>query len=758
MRPGARILLGLLLPMAACTTLVAPPPVPPRAVDVPAQWSEAASGRAESLHAWWQRFGDRQLDALVEDAIAQNTRVASARAAVQQAQALRDLAGAALWPTLAGSASVQRGRAGGQSTGNRWQAGLDARWSPDVFGGRHSAIDAGEAAALSSAATLVDVQVQIAAEVALDYILLRTTQARLAIAGDNLASQQETLQITQWREQAGLVTALDTEQARAAAAQTRALLPALQTGIAQTMHALSVLSGRAPGTLAAQLAPVLPPPQASDEFTLSIPAETLRRRADVRAAEFGVLAARARVDEAEAARWPDFSLAGSLGTGAATLGALTNGASVVSSIIASLAVPLLDGGAARAQVHVQDAALLQADEAYRAAVLGALKDVEDALVALRGDRLRLDSLRVAAASAASAATLARQRYRSGLVDFQVVLETQRSQLGTQDSVAVARADIAAVAVTVLGDPAAHQGATYDLTGPEALTLAEAAAVIATARGTGVTFHDETLEEAYESRKRWPAPDWQYDAWVSTYTAIAAGDSFSARAHVPGLLWVAYLFAGVLGLNRAFATELDNEALSLLALAPVERGFIFLGKALASLLLLLVVQAATAVAFALAFDLDLWPVAGRLALVASLGAGGLFFAPHALGAVPSPTVTGPIAATAPPGSATRDYPWMATMHNLGAVGYVEQEFFFEGTANTYNTPGPIGTTGSVNSSGHPYKSRMIVRRPTSAAPPTRGVSHTSLTGASTMARSIGSSAMSFTKPPSIFRKSTGRCFR
>jgi heme exporter protein B len=110
--------------------------------------------------------------------------------------------------------------------------------------------------------------------------------------------------------------------------------------------------------------------------------------------------------------------------------------------------------------------------------------------------------------------------------------------------------------------------------------------------------------------------------VVLYFAAPPGAGEEARAHVPGLLWVAYLFAGVLGLNRAFATELENEALSLLALAPVDRGWIFLGKALASWLLLVLVQAVTAVAFALAFGLDLWPVAGRLAGVAALGAAGV----------------------------------------------------------------------------------------------------------------------------------------
>lgn len=110
--------------------------------------------------------------------------------------------------------------------------------------------------------------------------------------------------------------------------------------------------------------------------------------------------------------------------------------------------------------------------------------------------------------------------------------------------------------------------------------------------------------------------------IVLYLAAPPGSGPEARAHVPGLLWVAWSFAGVLGLNRAFALELENEALSGLALAPVERGFVFLGKALASFVLLLAVQLASALAFALAFDLDLRPVAGRLALVAALGAAGL----------------------------------------------------------------------------------------------------------------------------------------
>ena len=253
---------------------------------------------------------------------------------------------------------------------------------------------AGDASVGASAASLGEVRVQLAAEVALNVLLLRSAQARLAIATQNLASQQETLQITRWREQSSL-------------------------------------------------AATSPLPQADNQLALAIPADTLRQRADVRAAELQVTAARALVDQAEARRWPSFAIGGSLGVSAASASALSQRASVLGSLLASVSLPIFDGGAARAGVRVQQAALSQAEQRYRAAVLAALKEVEDALVALRGDRLRLVSLRQAADAAAVAATLARQRYASGLVDFQTVLETQRTQLGTQDSLANAGADVSA---------------------------------------------------------------------------------------------------------------------------------------------------------------------------------------------------------------------------------------------------------------------------------------------------------------------------
>lgn len=433
----------LLLGLYGCTS-VAPQHTAPRPFDVPVAWSIAnvfTTTGTSSLAQWWSRFNDPLLTSLVAKALQFNTSVKSAQAALQQARALRDVSAAALWPAVGASASVGRSKAGHNTAVNAFATGLDASWELDIFGVNRSALNASEAIARASAASLGDVQVSIAAEVALDYIALRSAQTRLAIASDNLVSQQETLQITRWRLQAGLVSSLEVEQARAAAEQTSALIPTLQTSIDQTCHALAVLTGQPPATLLTVLTAVSPMRQVSDDLALSIPAETLRQRPDVRAAEHQVTAAQARLSQADATRLPNFALSGSLGLNAATIGSLTGSGAVVSTLLAGVSLPVFDGGALRAQVRVQQAALDQAHLAYEATVLAALTDVEDALVALRGDRERLLSLQQASEAASNAALMARQRYGSGLVDFQTVLDTQRSQLTTQDSVAIASADV-----------------------------------------------------------------------------------------------------------------------------------------------------------------------------------------------------------------------------------------------------------------------------------------------------------------------------
>ena len=439
--------LTLPLVLAGCSSMLPQRAQGPDAMALPASWSAAApnAGTASStaLAQWWQGFNDPLLTALVTQALQANTSVRSAQAALQQSRALQDVGNARMLPGVSASASAQTNQTDSNAATSGFRAGLDASWEPDIFGGQRSGQNAAEADALASEASLGDVQVSVAAEVALNYIQLRGQQAQLAIATSNLTSQQETLQLTDWRAQAGLITALEVEQARTSTEQTRAQIPLLESNIAQTRHALALLTGQAPDALQAQLQAAQPIPLAPDNLALAIPAQTLRQRPDVRAAEHRIRGALARVSAADAARYPGFSIGGSVGLNALTLAGLTNGATVVSSLLASVSVPLFDGGAAKAQVRAQEAALEQARVAYQAVVLTALKDVEDALVALRGDRERLVRLEAAAQASANAALMAQQRYASGLIDFQVVLQTQRTVMGAQDAVASARASISA---------------------------------------------------------------------------------------------------------------------------------------------------------------------------------------------------------------------------------------------------------------------------------------------------------------------------
>lgn len=450
--PGL-LLTAILLALGGCASAPASKSgaagAPP---ELPASWLQqqtpaatpatGAQADAATLARWWLRFGDPELSRLIETALRANTSVHSAQAALRQARALRDAAAGGLLPTLDGSASALRSRSGQASSTGTYKAGFEASWEPDLFGSKQGSLDAAEATARASAATLADTQVSVAAEVALAYVTLRSSQQRLAIAQANLDSQLETLQITQWRLQAGLTTSLEAEQARSAAEQTRATLPTLQTSLAQAGHALATLTGQTPQALAAlSQGPAAAVPSPAQDLTLAIPAETLRQRPDVRAAEASLAATLAKVQVADAARKPSFALTGTLGLSSTSLSSLTDSASLLRTLLASISLPIFNGGALDAQLRAAEAAAEQSRAAWEASLLTAVQDVEDALVALRNDRARLARLQEAAEAAGNAALLARQRYAAGLIDFQTVLETQRTQLTTQDSVASAQATV-----------------------------------------------------------------------------------------------------------------------------------------------------------------------------------------------------------------------------------------------------------------------------------------------------------------------------
>ena len=414
------------------------------AVDVPVQWqgtgAQPKQQTPEDLSQWWQRFGDAQMTGLIEQALQANPSVQSAQAALRQARAQLDGQEASRMPNASAGLDGSRSWEDGDNGRSNYAARASASWEPDFWGRQANAVKAGEANVQAAVATLEGSHVTLAAEVALNYIELRSLQNRLQIAQDNLRIQRENQQITEWRVQAGLATSLDAEQARSSTAQTAAQIPSLEASLAKTRHALAILTGQAPSALDGALSAVKPLPVAANNLAMTLPADTLRQRPDVRAQEQKVIAAVANLSSQERANFPTLRLSGSLGVSALTLGAL-GGATLAQSIAAALSAPLFDAGANRAQIRVQQAAVEQARINYRSTVLTALQEVEDALVQLQGDKDRLVQLQISEEAARNAQLLANQRYSSGLVDFQTVLDTQRTLLTTQDNVANAQAAI-----------------------------------------------------------------------------------------------------------------------------------------------------------------------------------------------------------------------------------------------------------------------------------------------------------------------------
>ena len=446
--------LACLLAMSAGLVLVGcaamGPNYTPPATDMPATWSyldpaarpEIRAEAPTDLSRWWKSLNDPLLSELIDEALLDNNDLRNAQARLRQARVQRTVAAAGRYPAVTASGSASRTRSseevGSGTTRNYFSVSFDASWEADVFGGVRRGVEAASADLESSEASLAYTRVTLASEVALGYVEMRTLQSRLRIARDNLASQSETLQITEWRAQAGLTSSQDVEQARSNREQTRAQIPTMETNLAEAEHILDILLGKAPGTLHARLVEAAGLSSVPATIAVGIPAETLRQRPDVRAAERTLAAETARLGVAEAARYPAFGLSGSIGLEALKFGALGNSGARASSLLAGITAPIFDAGRLRAQVNIQDAIREQAQIAYEQTILTALQDVENALVALARSQERVEALGNAAESARVAAELARQRYSAGLIDFQSVLDTERTLLSNEDNLANAR--------------------------------------------------------------------------------------------------------------------------------------------------------------------------------------------------------------------------------------------------------------------------------------------------------------------------------
>lgn len=389
---------------------------------------------------WWQQLGDAELDALIEQALTGDLSIAVAQARLAQARANRQVAISAFLPTLSATAAATPTNYGATERPDQttFDAGFDASWEIDVFGGNRRAAEAADAEQAAAMASLDNIRVTVIAEVAQNYVELRNAQRRLEIARRNLQFQSETLQIAQWRVQAGLVRQTDADQARSNLAQTRASLPDLEINQARALNRLAVLTGQVPGALHTRLT-IKPLPKLPATIATDVPAVVLTQRPDIQVAERELAAQTARVGQQVAQRYPSLNLGASFSWSAYSLTGLGTIDAFVSRVVGRLAATLFDGGRLESLVQVQSELQKQALANYKSVVLKALEEVENALISHALSRERAQAWDEAAEAATSAATQSRQLYEAGLVDFEQVLITDRAQLNAQESLAQSRA-------------------------------------------------------------------------------------------------------------------------------------------------------------------------------------------------------------------------------------------------------------------------------------------------------------------------------
>lgn len=426
--------------LAACAK-VGPDYVEP-VVDAPGSWQAAIDPdrglsdnrpEPERLAEWWTLLDDPLLSGFIHQAVDGNLDLDQARARLFAARARRDISSASLLPGLDFAASISRTERG-SSDSTLYAMGFDAGWELDLFGGVRRTVEAAQAQLEASREDLRDVLVALTAEVALNYIEVRTVQARLRIALANLAAQEETFSLTEARYLGGLTDELALQQAKYLISGTRAQLPGLRTGLVEAENRLAVLQGLTPGSLHEQLRTALPVPDLPPSLAVGIPADTLRRRPDIRRAERQLAAQTARVGVATAELYPSFRLRGSIGLDALSLGKLFDSASRSSSFGPAVSWPIFDGGAIRANIDIQSALQEEALAAYQAAVLAALEEVENILTAYANEQEKNQDLHVSAKAAGQVAELAEMQYRAGLINFNEVLDARRSLLSIEDQV------------------------------------------------------------------------------------------------------------------------------------------------------------------------------------------------------------------------------------------------------------------------------------------------------------------------------------
>jgi NodT family efflux transporter outer membrane factor (OMF) lipoprotein len=425
------------------------------------------AGEAD-LTDWWTGFHDAELDSLIARALNANLDLKTAASRVREAREQEIISGAAGLPSvsamadpahlhsgrnilsqLAGgsSSSSSSGSGGSSSSGSTdvtlYSLGFDATWEIDVFGGVRRSVEAAQAGSEAARWEMRDGEVTLTAEIATDYISLRSAQARLAILAGEIKSQNATLDLVSARARTGFVTELDVNQQYALRATTQAQIPALEAQARTMEHAIAVLLAVSPNALAAELDQTAPLPEIPASLPVGLPSDLLRRRPDIREAERKLAQATANEGVAIAALYPKFNLIGAVNLASNSLGSLFNSSSLSELALGMISWPLFKGGEGHANVRAKEEEQQQAYFAYQKAVLAAVQDCEDALVRYAAEQRRFSTLQEAVTRDHSSVAIAGQQYQAGLTNYVNVLTAEGNELQANDQLAQSKEALAA---------------------------------------------------------------------------------------------------------------------------------------------------------------------------------------------------------------------------------------------------------------------------------------------------------------------------
>lgn len=426
---------------------VGPYYTPPEAPIDLGQWQQKpeyglVASRAD-ISEWWQVFGDPQLNELVNQGLSGNLDLDMARSSVREARAARGVETAARFPALTASGAAAKIKEGDQPTTELYASDFDAAWEVDIFGRVSRRIEASTADMQASIEALRSVQVSLVAEIALNYVDVRSFQNRIRVAEANVEAQRKTLQVVTDRFELQLANSLEVEQAKSNLAGSRAQLPPFESGLQRAMNRLAVLTGEKPGVLNAFLQESTTMPTAPPEIAIGIPADLVRRRPDIRGAERELAAQSARVGVATADLYPRFTFNGTLQFSAANASNLFDSMSRLLNIGPAFQWNIFNAGSVRSNIKVQSERQNQALNKYEQTILQALEDVENAMVAYARELDRQESLKQAVTSGRKSADLAESLYKDGLRNFIYVLDTQRALFTAEDNLSVSSAEVTA---------------------------------------------------------------------------------------------------------------------------------------------------------------------------------------------------------------------------------------------------------------------------------------------------------------------------